>query len=64
MAAATVLASVFPHDGEAIINAAKEAGQVRIWAGIYLPIDVSAGEALGKSVGELAVEHVESMLHP
>ena len=64
MAAATVLASFFPRDAEAIINAAKEAGQARIWAGIHFPIDVSAGEALGKSVGELAVEHVESMLNP
>ncbi len=64
MAAATVLASFFPHNAEGVINTAKEAGQARIWAGIHFPIDVVAGEALGKSVGELAVERVESMMHP
>jgi membrane-associated phospholipid phosphatase len=47
-----------------LINAAKEAGQARIWAGIHFPIDIIAGEALGQSVGELAVEHVEAMLQP
>ena len=64
MPAATVLASFFPRDAEAIINAAKEAGQARIWAGIHFPIDIVAGEALGKSVGDLVVERVESMREP
>lgn len=64
MAAATVLASFFPHDAEGLITAAKEAGQARIWAGIHFPIDIIAGEALGKSVGELAVERVDAMRHP
>ena len=64
MAAATVLASFFPRDAEAIIRTAKEAGQARIWAGIHFPIDIIAGEALGASVGELAVERVEGMTHP
>lgn len=64
MAAATVLAHFFPRDGEMVLKAAAEAGQARIWAGIHFPIDVSAGEALGKSVGELVAARVETMTHP
>jgi membrane-associated phospholipid phosphatase len=64
MAATTALASFFPSDAEALNKAAQEAGQARIWAGIHFPIDVIAGEALGKAVGEMVAEHVEAMTQP
>jgi membrane-associated phospholipid phosphatase len=51
-AAATVLAKVFPRDGERLLALAKEAGEARIWAGIHYRFDVEAGEALGRKVAD------------
>jgi membrane-associated phospholipid phosphatase len=39
-------------------QAAQEAGQARIWAGIHYSFDVAAGEALGQAVGSYVVQNV------
>ena len=60
-AVATVLASFFPGDREALMLGAEEAGNSRMWAGIHFQSDIDAGLALGISVGQLVVEHIETM---
>jgi membrane-associated phospholipid phosphatase len=60
-AVVTVLASFFPADAEALWKVVEEIGNSRMWAGIHFQSDIDAGEALGKAVGELTVEHVAQM---
>src|SRR6185312_3948236 len=38
-------------------DAAKEAGKSRIYAGIHWSFDASAGEALGRKVGQYVADH-------
>jgi len=61
-ASATVLGALFPAEAEVFLNAAQEAGNSRMWAGIHFQSDIDAGLALGKAVGQLVVEHVEAMV--
>jgi membrane-associated phospholipid phosphatase len=51
-AAATVLAKLFPRDGERLLALAEEAGESRIWAGIHYRFDVEQGQALGRKVAD------------
>ena len=51
-AAATVLAQLFPSDGEKLRALGKEAAEARIWAGIHYRFDIDAGQELGRKVAE------------
>lgn len=56
-AAATVLAYLLPDAARGRFDElAEEAAISRVWAGEAFPSDVEAGLALGRAVGELAVE--------
>lgn len=61
-AVATVLADFFPADTAALMRAAQEAGNSRMWAGIHFQSDIDAGLELGTAVGELAVERSHQMV--
>ncbi len=52
LAAATVLAAVFPEERERLAAQAKEAGEARIWAGIHYRFDLDAGAEIGRRVAE------------
>lgn len=54
-AAATVLAYLFPDEADFFMAQADAAGQSRLYAGIHYPSDVTAGLAMGHSVGEQVV---------
>jgi membrane-associated phospholipid phosphatase len=56
-AGATVLASLFPTDANAVTAMAQEAGESRIWAGIHFRSDVEAGTALGQNVANTVIAH-------
>lgn len=58
-AMAIVLGDFFPSDGETFLKAAQEAGDSRLWAGIHFQSDIDAGLTLGKSVGQLVIEHLQ-----
>jgi hypothetical protein len=58
---ATVLASFFPADSEALMLAAEETGNSRMWAGIHFQSDVDAVLALSKNVAEMVIEHIATM---
>ena len=47
-----MLAYLFPQRADFARALGKEAGDSRIWAGIHYPIDLAAGNALGKSVAQ------------
>lgn len=51
-AAATVLASVFPRDRDALLARGKEAAEARVWAGIHTRLDIDVGQELGRKVAE------------
>jgi hypothetical protein len=53
---ATVLATFFPAEGEAMLKVAEEVGNARLWAGIHFQSNVDADLALDNAVGELVVE--------
>ena len=55
MAAARVLAHLFPRDAEPLLTLARESGESRIWAGIHYPSDVAAGQQLAERVAERAI---------
>jgi membrane-associated phospholipid phosphatase len=57
-AAATVLASVFPHDRGLLLALGKEAAEARMWAGIHFRFDIEAGQELGRKVGERVLSRV------
>ncbi len=63
-AVVTVLGSFFPADAAALMKVAEETGNSRMWAGIHFQSDVDAGMTLGKTVGDLAVEHGRQMVQP
>ncbi len=56
MAAASVLAHLFPEDQSEIIAMAEEAGLSRVVSGIHYQFDNLEGQACGKGVGNLAIE--------
>jgi membrane-associated phospholipid phosphatase len=55
-ASATVLAYLFPEEQAFVSEKAAEAGQSRLLAGSCFPSDVSAGDALGRSVAQLVIQ--------
>ncbi len=63
-AAATVLAAVFPRDAQKIQGHAKEASESRLWAGIHYRIDLEAGTAIGRQVGEKVLARAFSIQAP
>ncbi|MBV9653663.1 MAG: phosphatase PAP2 family protein [Acetobacteraceae bacterium] len=60
VAAADVLAYLFPSDAENLKQLASEAGQSRIAAGVQFPSDVAAGEALGHEVGAAVIARAKA----
>ncbi|MGE0697936.1 MAG: phosphatase PAP2 family protein [Hyphomicrobiaceae bacterium] len=54
-AAATVLARIFPRDGESLRSLGKEAAEARVWAGIHYRFDIDAGQEIGRKVAEKAL---------
>lgn len=50
-----VIGHLFPRDAATMAGLAREAGASRIWAGIQYSSDVTAADALGRSVAERAV---------
>lgn len=61
-AAATVLAHVFPERATEVGNWVTEGGLSRMYAGIHYRFDITAGQALGKDVGEWAIGHEGALL--
>lgn len=60
-AASTVLAYLFPDSSDdGFAGMANEAATSRLWAGASYRSDIEAGLALGRAIGELAVEHGEA----
>ena len=59
-AAAAVLKYLYPADATAIDNMAAEAGRSRLYAGVALPSDYSAGLQLGDQVGQAVVQRAKS----
>jgi membrane-associated phospholipid phosphatase len=49
-AAATILAHLFPRDGERLLALGKEAAEARVWAGIHYRFDIEAGQEIGRKV--------------
>jgi membrane-associated phospholipid phosphatase len=57
-AASTVLAHVFPEASQdGFAELANEAATSRLWAGANYRSDIDAGLALGRAIGQLAVEY-------
>jgi hypothetical protein len=54
-AAAGVLAGYFPAEADALHAMVREAGASRVYAGLHYSFDVTAGQALGYAVAELAL---------
>ena len=55
-AAATVLGDAFPLLRRDLAAMSDEAGWSRVCAGIHYRFDVEAGSAIGRAVGELALD--------
>lgn len=56
-AAATVLGSYFPTHAAALDAQVREAGVSRIYGGIHYPVDIAAGEELGRAVARWAMAY-------
>jgi membrane-associated phospholipid phosphatase len=54
-AAGTVLTHFFPQHASDLATAVADAGMSRIYAGIHYRFDITAGNAIGNSVGQLAL---------
>lgn len=54
--ASTVLAGIFPQRASEFARLAEEVGRARLLAGAAYPSDVTAGAALGRQVGAVALE--------
>jgi membrane-associated phospholipid phosphatase len=59
-AVSKVQAALFPRNAATFIAQAQELADSRWQSGIHFPIDTIAGLNLGKSVGQLVVEHSQS----
>lgn len=55
-ASATVLAHFFPEKASELDAMVIEAGDSRVYAGIHYPFDVETGRALGRAVGQWALD--------
>jgi hypothetical protein len=54
-AGATVLGGLFPEDAEALRAMAEEASLSRLYGGIHFRFDLTAGQAIGRDCGALAM---------
>jgi membrane-associated phospholipid phosphatase len=54
-AATTVLQHFFPKHSAELADGLEQAGMSRIYAGIHYRVDMTAGQALGQSVGREAI---------
>ncbi|GAC1538888.1 MAG: hypothetical protein NVS2B7_10230 [Herpetosiphon sp.] len=59
-AASQVLAYLFPADAQRFMDGADAAGRSRILAGVQYPSDVTAGLALGRTVGDLVIARAKT----
>jgi hypothetical protein len=55
-AAITVLSSFFPGESSDLENRLEQAGLSRMYGGIHYRFDIDAGETIGRSVGQLALQ--------
>jgi hypothetical protein len=58
--AAEVLSYFFPQERDSLTSMAEEASISRVYAGIHYHMDIDAGAAIGRQVGELAVKYAAS----
>jgi membrane-associated phospholipid phosphatase len=61
-AAATVLASLIPERTTEVENWVAESGLSRMYAGIHYRFDITAGQDLGRAVGQWAIAHEGALL--
>jgi len=59
-AAAGVMSYLYPDEATLFEDAAADAGQARIDAGLNLPSDVQAGAAIGRAVADQILEHARA----
>jgi membrane-associated phospholipid phosphatase len=60
-AAATTLAALFPQESAtALMDLADEAAMSRLWAGACFRSDIEAGMAIGRTIGERAVQRAQT----
>lgn len=59
--AATVLTHVFPERAGEVNTWVSEAGLSRMYGGIHYRFDVTAGQNLGRAVGQWAIDHVDRL---
>jgi membrane-associated phospholipid phosphatase len=59
-AASTVLGYLFPVDAPRYDDLAQEAGMSRMWGGMSYRSDVDAGLALGRQIGQLAIDRART----
>lgn len=57
--AQTILSYFFPQTYSFWDHLAQEAGISRIWCGIHFPLDNEVGLALGKKIGQVAIQEVQ-----
>lgn len=55
MAPASILAYLFPADGERLMGIVDEIGEARIWGGIHFRSDIEAGLEIGRNVAEAVI---------
>ena len=55
-AASTVLAYLFPDEGQLFAGEADEAARSRLLAGVQYPSDITAGQDLGRNVAALVID--------
>ncbi|HYP14046.1 MAG TPA: phosphatase PAP2 family protein, partial [Bryobacteraceae bacterium] len=56
---AELLSYLFPHHTGDAGAMAAEAANSRIWAGIHFPVDLQAGETLGRAVARKFIQWAE-----
>ena len=59
-AASDVLAYLFPNDAAEFDAYAVEAGEARLWAGLHVRSDVTAGNQIGHDVAGAVIEYAEN----
>jgi len=55
-----LLTFFFPLERDYLAQQAKEAMDVRVWAGANLPSDIAAGDSLGHAVAQLTIAHAKA----
>lgn len=54
--ASLILSALIPSETQKWQQLAEEAGTSRIWAGIHYPLDIDAGNAVGKKIGDAVLK--------